>query len=146
VDGYDYVISNKGMPGLMKVGFTTRAPEGRAGELSGTGSAYPAVVEYSVHVPNAAAVERDAHQRLKDCRVSRDREWFQCTRERAVRAVKASTGKVAKDEKDREVDERNRKLAAEKAAQETVIRRKQEDEARAAYDAREAALNEINQR
>lgn len=146
MEGYVYVISNKSMPGLMKVGLTTRSPEKRAVELSGTGSAYPATVEYSVRVPDAAAVERDAHRRLADCRVNRDREWFQCTRERAVNAVKASTGKVAKEEKDREVDERNRKLAAEKVAKDAALRRKQEDEARAAAAAREAAVKEINAR
>jgi T5orf172 domain/Domain of unknown function (DUF4113) len=68
VEGYVYVMSNKAMPGLVNVGFTTGTPDERAAQLNGTHSPHPVVVEYSTHVSDARAVEREAHLRLRNHR------------------------------------------------------------------------------
>ncbi|GAB7550399.1 GIY-YIG nuclease family protein [Cupriavidus sp. 8B] len=65
MEGYVYVISNKAMAGLVKVGFTTRSPDERAAELDGTHFPYPPVVEYFALVSNAKAVEKEVHRSLR---------------------------------------------------------------------------------
>ena len=45
--GFVYVLSNASMPGLIKVGMTTKVPDGRAKELSSdTSTPTPFIVEY----------------------------------------------------------------------------------------------------
>jgi hypothetical protein len=46
--GWVYVISNKAMEGLIKVGHSTKDPELRAQELDHTGSPHPYIVEYEM--------------------------------------------------------------------------------------------------
>lgn len=51
--GYVYILSNAAMPGLLKIGKTTRTPDERARELArGTGVPGPYTVEHSVEVPD----------------------------------------------------------------------------------------------
>jgi hypothetical protein len=126
MDGYVYVISNKAMPGLVKVGFTTRTPEERASELDGSHSPYPPVVEYSAKVTDARAVEQDAHKQLKA--VCAGKEWFRCKPERAIAAIKEAAGESLRQERSRAQDARCRKeesaraaAAAEEAARKRVL-------------------------
>ncbi len=46
--GWIYIITNKAMPGLLKIGFSTKDPLLRAKELANTGSLHAYVVEYDV--------------------------------------------------------------------------------------------------
>lgn len=62
MEGYVYVFSNRAMPGLVKIGYTTDTPEQRAKQLDGTHSPHPNVVEYSIQVPDAPVVEKAAHK------------------------------------------------------------------------------------
>jgi len=43
--GWVYIIANKAMPGLVKVGYSMKDPELRAAELNNTGSPHPYVLE-----------------------------------------------------------------------------------------------------
>lgn len=88
-DGWVYILSNEGMPGLLKIGFTTNTPEQRASELHQTGTPFPFVVEYKAHTPSPFSVEKQVHQKLKYCRVSASREFFKCDLYNAVEAVDA---------------------------------------------------------
>jgi hypothetical protein len=128
VEGYVYVISNKGMPDYVKVGHTTRSPEERALELSGTATPFPAVVEYSVFVENARAVELEVHRRLAKVRASKTREWFKCSRSKAIETIKASIGPAIQQEHDRVVAEEHARLEAEEVKRQAE-RKRQEDEA-----------------
>ncbi|SKC69602.1 GIY-YIG nuclease family protein [Paraburkholderia hospita] len=143
MEGYVYVISNKAMPNFVKVGFTTRSPKERAIELSGTASPYPAVVEYSVFVDNAPAFEREVHRRLAAQRVSKSREWFKCSRAKAIEVIKASAGSVAKWEHDREVEEAHALAQAREARLQAEIRRRQQEAERAVAEAKETARKAI---
>lgn len=87
MQGWVYIITNKSMPGLVKVGFTERAPELRAAELAGTGMPTPYCVEYRMRVSRAHAVEQEAHRRLAFCRTGR--EWFRCTVTAAQRVLES---------------------------------------------------------
>ncbi len=87
--GWVYVITNKGMPGLLKVGFTTRDPELRADELSHTGAAYPYLVDYVMLVEYPYEVEQKAHKLLVSHHEGK--EWFRCSLEEAVAAIKQAS-------------------------------------------------------
>lgn len=75
--GYVYLLMNLAMPGLVKVGKTTRRPEDRARELSGaTGVPNPFVVVYEIFVVNCNNAEAEMHRQLANYRVSSNREFF----------------------------------------------------------------------
>jgi hypothetical protein len=93
--GWVYVISNESMPGIVKVGFTLKDPAACAAELAHTGNPLPYQVDYEVLVHDPQAVERAAHEALNEIRVSGDREWFRCTTQKAVDAIRAIAGREA---------------------------------------------------
>jgi hypothetical protein len=146
VEGFVYVISNKSMPDYVKIGYTTRDPERRASELSGTALPFPSVVEFYVRVPNAVLVERQTHQRLHAVRVSRDREWFACSRVAAIEAIKASAGSLIQAEKDRVLEEERRRTRKERERQEAELRRRQEEAARDKAEAKQRAIQEVDKK
>lgn len=89
IRGWVYVISNAAMPDLLKIGFSLKDPTLRARELANTGSPFPYKVEYEALLENPRDVERRAHQHLADQREGR--EWFRCTFDQAVSAIRAVT-------------------------------------------------------
>lgn len=74
--GYVYILSNPSMPGLVKIGRTTRSVEQRANELWQTGVPTPFVVEEEFYTPDCVALEAVAHGHLEGKRVSTSREFF----------------------------------------------------------------------
>ncbi|KFI27751.1 hypothetical protein CN97_00850 [Haematobacter massiliensis] len=74
--GYVYILSNPSMPGLVKIGKTTRTVEGRAQELYQTGVPTPFVVEHYQFTPDCSELERTMHSALSDRRVGLGREFF----------------------------------------------------------------------
>ena len=65
-DGWVYVLTNEAMPGLVKVGCTSKTPEIRAEELSGETSAPgPFAVAYAAFVSSHKQVETIIHRELK---------------------------------------------------------------------------------
>lgn len=75
--GWVYIIVNKSMPGLVKVGYTDRSPAKRASELGGTGMPTPYSVAFSVRLHDARKIEQQVHRKLAKVRVGK--EWFRCT-------------------------------------------------------------------
>lgn len=140
MEGYVYVMSNKAMPGLVKVGFTTGTPDERAAQLNGTHSPHPVVVEYSTHVPDARAVEREAHLRLGKHREGK--EWFRCSRELAINAIKRAAGDLARNEFSRVEQERQQAAYQEQAHQQ----REAERQARAEEQRKIGLRMEVEQR
>lgn len=88
--GWVYIISNKAMPDVIKVGFSTKDPSGRAKEL-GTGSPYQYQVEYEILVHNPRQIEKLVHDILLP--VNAGKEWFLCDIEKAVAAIRKAVGK-----------------------------------------------------
>lgn len=74
--GYVYILTNPSMPGLVKIGKTTRDPEGRARALYRTGVPTPFRVLESVWCKDCGATERHLHKQLAPRRVSDTREFF----------------------------------------------------------------------
>lgn len=78
--GYVYILINPSMPGLLKIGKTTRLPEDRAKEISvATGVATPFIVAYKIEVNDCDAGERYIHSflELQGYRVNPSREFFE---------------------------------------------------------------------
>lgn len=89
--GWLYLLINPAMPGLVKIGMTTRSPEERAQELASTGVPMPFHVAAAWAVDNVRAAERDAHAALARYRVSDQREWFRLSVPAAIKALGRST-------------------------------------------------------
>ena len=83
-----YILVNKSMPGLVKIGMTTRCVEGRAHELYQTGVPTPFKVYDIYKCPNCAEVERRVHEELSGLRVNEAREFFKCDPEIAASSVR----------------------------------------------------------
>ena len=62
--GYVYIISNRSMPGIYKVGYTLKDPELRAKELESTGVPHPFVVDYEILVDDPYTLEQKIHKSL----------------------------------------------------------------------------------
>jgi hypothetical protein len=93
--GYVYVLSNPSMPGIVKIGRTFRDPRARAAELSGaTGVPTPFRVEATVSTWNCVWLEKLVHLQLGRRRVNRNREFFKCTLEEALKATEAASKKM----------------------------------------------------
>ena len=77
--GFLYVLTNPSMPGMAKVGKTTRDPMGRVSELSSaTGVATPFVLMYQQPVADCHSAEAWVHGELErqGGRVAPNREFF----------------------------------------------------------------------
>lgn len=81
--GYVYILSNQYMPGLVKIGKTTRSVEGRASELYQTGVPAPFEVEHDVFSPDCTVLEMAMHEAFRDRRTSAGREFFKVEVEKA---------------------------------------------------------------
>ena len=88
--GCVYVISNKGKPGLVKVGYSSKDPELRAKELDSTADPHPHVVDYEVLVVDPYKHEQIAHSRLSD--KHEGKEWFRTSAEDAVYVIRSVAG------------------------------------------------------
>lgn len=74
--GYVYILTNPSMPGLVKIGKTTRDPNGRATELDSTGVPTAFEVYCSERTPDCDALEDIMHRDFDSCRVRPNREFF----------------------------------------------------------------------
>lgn len=84
--GYVYVLKTRSYPHL-KIGCTTRTPEERAAELSGTSLPHPFKVVYSVAVNDCRTMERQIHDHFADQRVASNRELFALTIADAIAGI-----------------------------------------------------------
>ncbi len=112
--GWVYVLSDPTREGLLKIGFTTRTPEHRAREMSGTHSPLPLQVQYSLWTEFGIQAERQIHSRLAKKRVRK--EWFRCTLSDAKQAVDFVCGPQAVERARRE-EERVRREEEERRRQ-----------------------------
>ncbi|MET4130021.1 GIY-YIG nuclease family protein [Roseovarius sp. MBR-6] len=90
--GWVYILENPSIPGMVKVGRTTRSPELRAQELHDTSTPTPFRVAHSWAVADVVTAERTAHAALGRFRVSSDREWFTLPASHAATLLNKSLG------------------------------------------------------
>lgn len=121
--GWVYVITNKAMPGLVKVGFSTKDPELRAKELQHTGSPHPYLVEYELLIEEPYEVEQKTHRLLSSNHEAK--EWFRCTPEEAVAAIKQIAGNRVITETYKRVERARADALFQQQLQEKEAQRKQ---------------------
>ena len=86
---YVYVLVNKSMPDMVKIGMTVREVEERAKEISGaTGVPTPWVPVYSFKCFNSYKLEQEIHEHLGAVRVTGNREMFYMHSRDAIDTVK----------------------------------------------------------
>ena len=83
--GFVYIMSNKAMPGLVKIGFSTKHPAIRAIELDGTGLPHKFAVEYCAFVDEPNFLEQRAHKALG--RYNEGKEFFRISVETAITCI-----------------------------------------------------------
>lgn len=84
--GWVYIIANKSLPNLLKIGFSTKDPIIRAQEFNGTGIPYDFQVLYDAIVINPREVEQRVHKHLAINR--ENKEWFRIDLENAISAIR----------------------------------------------------------
>lgn len=83
--GYVYILINISMPGLIKVGKSTRSPEIRASELSqASGVPQSFQIVYQTLVDNCDLAEKEVHKFLSPFRENSNREFFRIPLNRAI--------------------------------------------------------------
>ena len=92
--GVVYVLSNPSMPGLVKIGHTTRDIESRVAELS-SGTSVPERfrIEATFASPNPSGDEAKVHELLKAAKRSQGREFFELGVDRAIEIVRKVIGR-----------------------------------------------------
>jgi len=89
-----YVLVNKSMPGICKIGMTTTSVSQRTKEInSATGVITPWFSVYKHKCINSREIERLVHQKLESlgCRINLKREGFECSTELAIAIIKEIT-------------------------------------------------------
>jgi len=76
--GWVYIISNKSMPNIFKVGFTMKDPIERAKALAkdNSGVPFPYDVDYAILIDDPRSIEKAVHKNLHEFREGK--EWFRC--------------------------------------------------------------------
>ena len=83
--GIVYVLTNPEMPGLVKIGKTSRKEvQQRLVELYSTGVPVPFECEYAARVSDEAVVERAFHTAFEPYRINPNREFFRIDPEQAI--------------------------------------------------------------
>ena len=76
--GRVYVLTNKAMPNLIKIGFTMNTVENRVNELSSaTGVPHAYEIEFQVECRDPEFIEKSVHKNLNNFRVNSNREFFE---------------------------------------------------------------------
>jgi len=91
MEEYVYILSNESMPGLIKIGRTSREIDERVKELnSATGVPTPFVIEKVFCTQNSHTLEYLIHNDLALYRVANNREFFQLTPAEAIEHIQAN--------------------------------------------------------
>ncbi|NTF17424.1 GIY-YIG nuclease family protein [Agrobacterium rubi] len=85
--GFVYVMSNAAMPGIVKIGMTSRNPEIRLREINSATGVLPFTLEAVIVSRNAKWTEREVHSKLSGRRVRENREFFRIETDEARRLI-----------------------------------------------------------
>ena len=114
--GFVYIMTNKAMPNIFKIGYSQKDPAIRAEELETTGIPHPFVVEYEALVDEPYEIEQKVHSALADD--NEGKEWFNCSYAKCVSAIReCSVGKIYYEFSIKEKIESERRAEEEKLKQ-----------------------------
>ncbi len=82
--GNVYILTNPAMPGLVKIGKTSRIVEELVKDLNTTGVPASFKIAHQHKVEHMDQVERDMHQHFNRQRENRDREFFKIATDEAI--------------------------------------------------------------
>lgn len=88
MSGYVYVMSNEAMPGIYKIGCTSRSPWERAEELYTTGVPKPFIIEYCILIDSYQLLERRIHARL--AKYNFNKEFFKLDLKSCILELKST--------------------------------------------------------
>ncbi|KAB4459012.1 GIY-YIG nuclease family protein [Bacteroides thetaiotaomicron] len=98
MEGYVYIMTNASMPGLLKIGCTTRSPEIRRRELSrSSGIPKDFEIEYEIFSPNMNLLEAKVHHILSPHRVNCKREFFKYNIDKAIDVIRTLSAEIVLD-------------------------------------------------
>jgi hypothetical protein len=83
-EGIVYVLTNPAIPGMVKIGKTSRGMDARLNELYSTGVPLPFECAYAARVADEGTVERAFHLAFGPYRVNLKREFFTIEPEQAI--------------------------------------------------------------
>uniref|UniRef100_UPI0040486447 GIY-YIG nuclease family protein n=1 Tax=Cyanobium sp. TaxID=2164130 RepID=UPI0040486447 len=83
-DGIVYVLTNPAMPGMVKIGKTSRAMDARLNELYSTGVPLPFEYAYAAMVSDEGTVEHAFHLAFGPYRVNQKRKFFSIEPEQPI--------------------------------------------------------------
>jgi len=116
MSGIVYLLTNPAMPGLVKIGKTTRDdPRVRMNELYSTGVPVPFECTYAVEVENEATIEIALHTAFGPYRTNPKREFFNIDSEQAEAILRQIGGADKTPEVNAEnqvIDQESREAAA----------------------------------
>jgi len=76
-EGWVYILANKSLPGILKIGYTDRTPNDRVREINGaTGVIVPWWCVNAFQCKSPAIIERLVHNHLDDLRINKNKEGF----------------------------------------------------------------------
>lgn len=91
IKGFVYVLSNKSMPGLVKIGFSTRPVLERVAELNkATAVPQPFNIEAYFACTDPVTTEKLIHQKLQHCRL-KNKEFFTASVLEAINTLQLIT-------------------------------------------------------
>lgn len=111
--GKVYVLTNKYMPNLVKIGYTTQPIEDRLRELDRTGVPWPFKCHFAIETDRYVEIEKFVHAAFADHRVRDNREFFEIAPERVVAALSVAGATEIKVDGEA-VDERGERLSEDK--------------------------------
>jgi hypothetical protein len=88
-DEFVYVLSNPSIPGMYKIGYTSKTVENRTLQINrSTGVPTPFNIEFRYKCYKGERIEREVHKFFKKQRVNNDREFFKVSLEEAKTAIR----------------------------------------------------------
>ena len=87
-EGHLYILANKSIPGILKIGYTDRTPQERVKEInSATGVITNWYIANSFACRSPKVIESLVHTQLKDCRITSNKEGFAVNLTEAERII-----------------------------------------------------------
>jgi hypothetical protein len=88
-NGWIYILSNRTMPGLFKIGHTKNNPEDRAKEISrATGVPIPFEIEWAFNCYDSDMLEKEIHRALDSFRYTSNKEFFEISLNEAKETIR----------------------------------------------------------